>query len=353
MAVAASDPRQVPAEIARPPGVAAVRAWLYLLAALVVAMVAVGGATRLTGSGLSITEWKPVTGALPPLSSEAWMAEFEKYRQIPQYELMNKGMTLSEFQFIYAWEWGHRQLGRLIGFVFFVPLLWFWWRGTIKGRLALTLMCIGALGGLQAGIGWIMVASGLEAGMIAVAPIKLMLHLTVASIILACLVYVAAGLNERETSIGCIARSGPRVLVLVVFLQIALGGLVAGSKAGLTYNTWPLMDGHFVPPSAALFAGSPWIENFVDNVVLVQFNHRMLAYALVAFAVWHAWSIRRRAPGTKAARMATALAGMTLAQMALGIVTLLLVVPLWAGLAHQLFAMAVLAVAVAHVRLNG
>ncbi|MGO4705369.1 COX15/CtaA family protein [Microvirga sp. 2MCAF38] len=327
---------------------APVRIWLYILAALVVAMVAVGGATRLTGSGLSITEWKPVTGAFPPLSEQAWMAEFEKYRQIPQYELVNKGMTLSEFKFIYAWEWSHRQLGRLIGFVFFLPLVWFWMRGTIKGKFALTLLGIGALGGLQGAIGWIMVASGLEAGMTAVAPIKLMLHLTVASFILACLVWVAAGLNERSANAD--ARRASRILVALVFLQIALGGLVAGSKAGLTYNTWPLMDGNLVPPASALFSVHPWIENFVDNVVLVQFNHRLLAYALVAFALWHAWHMRRTAGGSKAARRATALAGMTFAQMALGIVTLLLVVPLWAGLMHQVFAMAVLGMAVAHAR---
>ncbi|MEZ0170915.1 COX15/CtaA family protein [Microvirga sp. TS319] len=330
-----------------------VRTWIYALAALVVLMIAVGGATRLTGSGLSITEWKPVTGAIPPLTEQAWQAEFEKYQQISQYELVNKGMTLSEFKFIYGWEWGHRQLGRLIGLVFFVPLVWFWLRGTIKGRLALTLLGIGALGGLQGAIGWIMVASGLEPGMTAVAPIKLALHLTVASLILVCLVWVAAGLKDRsalpaEKGIGF----APRILVLLVLAQIALGGLVAGSKAGYTYNTWPLMDGSLIPPPSALFSVKPWIENFVDNVVLVQFNHRMLAYLVVAFALWHAWSLRRQAPGSGAARRATGIAGLALAQMALGIATLLLVVPLWAGLAHQVFAMAVLAMTVVHARVS-
>lgn len=330
-----------------------VRTWIYILAALVVAMVAVGGATRLTGSGLSITEWKPVTGAIPPLTEQAWMAEFEKYRQISQYELVNKGMTLSEFKFIYAWEWGHRQLGRLIGLVFFLPLIWFWVRGTIKGRLALTLLGIGALGGLQGAIGWIMVASGLEPGMTAVAPIKLALHLTVASIILACLVWVAAGLKDRSASP---AEQGagyaPRVMVGLILAQIALGGLVAGSKAGYTYNTWPLMDGSLIPPSSAMFVVKPWIENFVDNVLLVQFNHRILAYALAAFALWHAWNMRRKAPLSPTARRAIGMAALVLGQMVLGIVTLLLVVPLWAGLAHQVFAMAVLAMAVVHARVS-
>jgi len=353
MAVAASTEGMPLARVPQAPSLTAVRAWIYTLAALVVLMVAVGGATRLTGSGLSITEWRPVTGAIPPLTEQAWLVEFEKYRQISQYELVNKGMTLSEFKFIYAWEWGHRQLGRLIGLVFFLPLVWFWLRGAIKGRLAATLLGIGALGGLQGAIGWIMVASGLEPGMTAVAPIKLALHLTVASIILACLVWVASGLKDRSAlreEPG--AGHAPRILLGLVLVQIALGGLVAGSKAGLTYNTWPLMDGALVPPASALFAGQPWIENFVDNVVLVQFNHRLAAYAVVGFALWHAWTMRRKARASKAASRATAVAGLVAAQMVLGIVTLLLVVPLWAGLAHQVFAMVVLAMTAIHARLS-
>ena len=354
MAVAASTEGVPLARVPQSRSVSAVRTWIYCLAALVVLMVAVGGATRLTGSGLSITEWKPVTGAIPPLTEQAWMAEFEKYRQISQYELVNKGMTLSEFKFIYAWEWGHRQLGRLIGLVFFLPLVWFWARGVIKGRLALTVLGIGALGGLQGAIGWIMVASGLEPGMTAVAPIKLALHLTVASIILACLVWVAAGLKDRSDAVRQEAPAGyaPRILVGLILFQIALGGLVAGSKAGLTYNTWPLMDGALVPPASALFVVKPWIENFVDNVILVQFNHRLVAYAIVAFSVWHAWTIRRQAKSSRTAGRATGMAGLALAQMALGIVTLLLAVPLWAGLAHQVFAMALLAMAVVHARVS-
>jgi cytochrome c oxidase assembly protein subunit 15 len=354
MAVAASTEGMPLARLPQTRSLSSVRVWIYGLAALVVLMVAVGGATRLTGSGLSITEWKPVTGAIPPLTEQAWLAEFEKYRQISQYELVNKGMTLSEFKFIYAWEWGHRQLGRLLGLAFFLPLAWFWLRGVITGKLALTLLGIGALGGLQGAIGWIMVASGLEPGMTAVAPIKLALHLTVASIILACLVWVAAGLKDRSGMADeeKVRGYAPCILVGLILFQIALGGLVAGSKAGLTYNTWPLMDGTLVPPASALFVVSPWIENFVDNVVLVQFNHRLAAYAILAFALWHAWDMRRKAPASKVARRATAMAGLTLAQLVLGIVTLLLVVPLWAGLAHQIFAMAVLGMAVVHARVS-
>jgi cytochrome c oxidase assembly protein subunit 15 len=353
MAVAASTEGMPLARVPQTRPLSAVRAWIYLLAALVVLMVAVGGATRLTGSGLSITEWRPVTGAVPPLTEQAWLVEFERYKQISQYELVNKGMTLSEFKFIYGWEWGHRQLGRLLGLVFFLPLVWFWARGVIQGRLALILMGIGALGGLQGTVGWIMVASGLEPGMTAVAPIKLTLHLTLASVILACLVWVAAGLKDRSDG-APEAQAGyaPRILLGLILFQIVLGGLVAGSKAGLTYNTWPLMDGALVPPASALFSVSPWIENFVDNVVLVQLNHRLAAYAIVAFALWHAWTLRWTAPGSKAASRAMAMAGLTLAQMVLGIVTLLLVVPLWAGLAHQVFAMVVLAMAVVHARVS-
>jgi cytochrome c oxidase assembly protein subunit 15 len=188
--------------------------------------------------------------------------------------------------------------------------------------------------------------------MTAVAPIKLTLHLLIATAILASLVWVATGLGRSPASdvIAEKGRAGARILLALVFLQIALGGLVAGSKAGLTYNTWPLMDGQLVPSSSVLFSTVPWLENFVDNVALVQFNHRLVAYGLVGFALWHAFGLWRAAPAAAATRRATALAGMAVAQMVLGIVTLVLVVPLWAGLAHQVFAMLVLAMAVVHLR---
>ncbi len=353
MSVAITE-RDLPAfERADARGLAAVRAWLYVLAGLVVAMVVVGGATRLTGSGLSITEWRPVTGAIPPLSEAAWLVEFEKYRQISQYQLVNKGMSLADFKFIYWWEWGHRQLGRFLGLAFFVPFVWFYARGLVRGRLAATLLVVGAMGGLQGAIGWIMVASGLKPGMTAVAPVKLMLHLTLASVILACLVWIASGLKERARDASARALAAPATLLVAFTLfQIALGGLVAGSRAGFTFNTWPLMDGALVPSAATLFAVTPWIENFVDNVALVQFNHRLVAYALVAFALWHAWTAWRAAPASGAARRSRAVAGLMLAQMALGIATLVLVVPLWAGLAHQALAMVVLVMAAAHARIT-
>jgi heme a synthase len=332
-----------------------VGAWLIGLALLVVLMVGVGGATRLTGSGLSITEWRPVTGAIPPLTDQAWLEAFAKYRRIPQYELLNSGLTLAEFKFIYWWEWSHRQLGRLIGLVFFVPLVWFWLKGWVRGKLAAALLGIGCLGALQGAVGWIMVASGLEPGMTAVAPIKLALHLTIASLILASLVWIAAGLHSRpdpldEQEADCPLRAGAYLLAGLILVQIALGGLVAGSKAGLTYNTWPLMDGRIVPPAATLFSGTPWIENFVDNLALVQFNHRAVAYVIVALALSHAFAAWRVVPYSAAAQRAGAVAALCVAQMGLGITTLVLVVPLWAGLAHQLLAMAVLASAVVHAR---
>ena len=330
----------------------AVRLWLFTLAALVVAMVAVGGATRLTGSGLSITEWRPVTGIVPPLSGPAWEAEFAKYRETPQYEILNQGLGLADFKVLYGWEWGHRLLGRLIGLAFALPLLVFWRRGLLDRRLVLGLVGLGLLGGLQGAIGWVMVASGLQPGMTAVAPVKLMLHLVTASLIFAGLVWLAAGLDrEPEPAVPGRLRATAGGLVALVLVQIGLGGLVAGAKAGLTYNTWPLMDGGLAPPLRNLLAVTPWYENLVDNVALVQLDHRLSAYALLAVALLHAWDARRTRPGGPAARRAGALAGLVAAQAALGITTLLLAVPLWAGLLHQVVATLVLGTAVVQARL--
>lgn len=331
---------------------AAVRAWLWLLVGLVLAMVALGGATRLTGSGLSITEWRPVTGAVPPLSEADWTVEFEKYRGTPQYRILNEGLGIEAFKTLYWWEWGHRLLGRIISLAFFLPLIWFWWRGALDRRLSLALLGLGLLGGLQAAVGWIMVASGLQPGMVAVAPLKLSLHLTIASLILAGLVWLAVGLGRRGAGAapGRIRRIAFG-LTLLLLLQIALGGLVAGSRAGLVHNTWPSMDGVLIPSSAALFSVQPWIENFVDNHTLVQFNHRLVAYLLVAAALLHALDAWARAPSA-AARRALAAAGLIIAQAALGIATLLLHVPLAAALAHQVFAMIVLIALAAHARLS-
>jgi cytochrome c oxidase assembly protein subunit 15 len=303
--------------------------------------------TRLTDSGLSITEWRPLAGAIPPLSAADWQAEFDLYRQIPEYQLQNRGMTLDEFKVIYWWEWGHRQLGRFIGLAFFLPWLWFVARGTVRGRLALWLLFVGALGGFQGAIGWIMVASGLKEGMIAVAPVKLALHLTTACVILACLVWTARALRPAAQAAvftaGTIARA--RVILVLIVVQIALGALVAGSKSGLVYNTWPLMDGAFIPPAGKLFPDAAGLAAFAENPTLIQFNHRMTAYLLLVVAVWH-WLAMRQAgePSWKALHLLMAI----LVQAATGVLTLLLVVPLWAGLLHQLLAALLLVSAVIH-----
>lgn len=330
----------------------AVRRWLWAVIALVFVMILVGGATRLTGSGLSITEWRPVTGALPPLSEEQWLSEFEKYKTIPQYELINKGMSLDDFKFIYWWEWGHRQLGRLIGLLYLAGFVWFAARRVVPVRTSIILFAMGLLLGLQGAVGWIMVASGLKEGMVAVAPVKLTLHLMFASLFLASLVAMVTVLRPPvvpQRALPRRVRVGAAIVLGVLLLQIALGGLVAGSRAGLIYNTWPLMDGMVMPPLSQLFAQSPLIENFVDNRDLVQLNHRLVAYMFVALCVWHLISTARLAPDTAANKRARVIMLLACAQMALGIVTLLLAVPLWAGLLHQALAMVILAMAVVHV----
>ena len=228
---------------------------------------------------------------------------------------------------------------------FFVVLL----RRLMPWRETAILFGMGLLLGLQGTIGWIMVASGLEPGRIAVAPVKLTLHLTFAGFFFASVVAFATWLTPLRRSEPMRGRAAAWFLLLLLFVQIALGGLVAGSKAGFTFNTWPLMDGALVPSSSTLFAGTPVWENFVDNVALVQFNHRIGAYILFAFALWQLLALRRAAPGSGAAKRATAIAGLVLAQSALGVVTLLLVVPLWAGLAHQALGFTVLAMGVVHL----
>lgn len=329
-----------------------VERWLLLTILLVVVMVTVGGATRLTGSGLSITEWRPITGALPPLSNAQWLAEFEKYRQISQYQLLNKGMSLGEFQFIYWWEWGHRQLGRLIGLVYLLGFFWIAFARLVTPAQSLILFGMGLLLGLQGLVGWIMVASGLKQGMVAVAPIKLALHLTFACLFFASLIAMKTWLKTVcDTSVialKSVDKTTAWMIVVLVFVQIALGGLVAGSKAGLTFNTWPLMDGALIPPAATLFATNPLWENFIDNPALVQLNHRLSAYLLLIVALVHMWRINRYNFNPRAAQRVHWLNASILVQAVIGIVTLLLHVPLWAGLLHQSFALVVLAIAVSH-----
>ena len=326
----------------------AVQIWLWIVAALIFAMVVVGGATRLTESGLSITEWQPISGVLPPLNPQAWAAEFDKFKQIPQYKAIFSNLDLSGFKFIFFWEWSHRLLGRAIGLVVALPLVFFWARGVLTRDLKVKLVGLLALGGLQGFVGWWMVSSGLV-NRIEVAQERLATHLLLASITFAATVWIAASLSQGNSLRSeRWQRRFAGAIVLVTFLQIFLGALVAGLRAGRAYNTWPLMEGHFVPD--VLWLLEPWWRNFVDNIATVQFQHRMVAYTLLTLALVQAFMTGRAAPGSRAARRTLHFAGLVALQAALGIVTLLLVVPLWAGLVHQAFAMLVLLAGVRYLQ---
>ncbi|MCB2127337.1 MAG: COX15/CtaA family protein [Rhodobacteraceae bacterium] len=324
------------------------RVWLAILFALVVAMIAVGGLTRLTDSGLSITEWRPVTGALPPMNAADWQAEYAKYQASPEFQLQNHQMDLAEFKTIYWWEWGHRQLGRVIGLVWAVGFALFGATRRIPrgwtGRLAL----LGALGALQGAIGWWMVASGLTGRMVDVASYRLATHLGLAFVILGLIAWFMLSLARTEPALLQARRlrearlfSLATGLMHLAFLQILLGALVAGIDAGRAFPTWPLMGDSFLPADAFyLPEGGPAVLAFFENPGLVQFMHRMAGYLLLAFAVL-AWAKGQRSahPATRAAFawMATAV----FAQVVLGIVTVLHAAPLALGLLHQIGAVAV------------
>jgi len=325
-----------------------VRGWLYLVLLMLFALVLVGGATRLTDSGLSITQWKPIHGVIPPLTEAEWQEELELYRQIPQYQQINKGMSLEDFKYIFWWEWAHRLLARSVGFVFALPLAFFWATRRIERGLAPKLVGLLFLGGLQGFVGWWMVASGLVERT-DVSQYRLAMHLTLACIIFAAIMVVARGLAPHSAPPA--DRGTQRFagwLVVATLLQVFLGGLVAGTNAGLTYNTWPLMDGAIIPSD--LFVMSPAWVNFFENVKTVQFTHRAGAYAVFVLALWHMIAVRRRLPGTTHARRALVLFHLVLAQAIIGIVTLLMHMPLHWALLHQGFALIVLGFAAAHWR---
>jgi cytochrome c oxidase assembly protein subunit 15 len=322
-----------------------VRAWLFAVAALVFLLVSVGGATRLTGSGLSITEWQPIVGAVPPLSQDHWQEAFAKYRQTPQYDRVNRGMSLDAFKFIFWWEWAHRFLVRLIGVAFAAPFFYFLSAGRISRGLAARLGGIFALGALQGAVGWYMVRSGL-ADRVDVSQYRLALHLGLAILIFGALVWTALSLGERAARKSRGSAAGT-LIVAIVFLQVVLGALVAGLKAGLAYNTWPLMDGRLLP--GGLGAMEPWYLNLFENAMTVQFNHRLAAYLLLAVVLWHTAVLLRGSTDPRAQRSALVLAAAVLVQAALGIWTLLSHVPLALGLAHQAGAAAVFGLAVWHL----
>jgi cytochrome c oxidase assembly protein subunit 15 len=317
----------------------AIRVWLMVLFALVVVMIAVGGLTRLTDSGLSITEWRPVTGALPPLNAADWQAEFDLYRASPQYALMNRGMELTEFKVIYWWEWGHRQLGRVIGLVWAAGFLWFLARGQIPRAWTGRLLVLGALGGLQGAIGWWMVHSGLQEGMTSVASTRLAVHLGLAFVILGLIAWHVFALGRSETDLMVARRTGERRLFAgatglmhLGFVQILLGALVAGIDAGRAFPTWPLMGDGFFPPDP--FSRDPWWRAFTEDAGLVQFIHRMAAYLLLMLAVW-VW-LRARGSAFAATRFAfNAMLAMLVIQAVIGIVTALYSAPWQIAILHQ------------------
>jgi heme a synthase len=323
-----------------------VRLWLLAVAALVFVTVLVGGATRLTESGLAIVEWKPVTGILPPLSQQAWQAEFQKYQTIPQYRELNRGMSLADFKTIYWWEWTHRLLGRLIGAAFLLPFLFFLWRGWIEARWRAWLWAIFGLGAFEGTVGWWMVASGLS-DRVSVSPYWLAFHLTLGCVIYAALLWTAQQLVPLPAiDAPRRIRAGAVALLILVLVQISLGALVAGLDAGLTYNTWPLIDGAFVPAAARLWFLEPAWRNIFENSLTAQFDHRMAAYVLWIGALLHAIDVAGRAPGLLRGALTLAMA-ITL-QAGIGILTLLHQAALPLALLHQGMAMVVLTIAVLH-----
>lgn len=309
----------------------AVGLWLLACCAVLLALVMLGGATRLTGSGLSIVDWRPVTGVLPPMSEAAWMVELDKYRQSPEYQKVNRGMSLDEFKTIFYYEYWHRVLARLLGLVFALPLAWFWLRGRIPPPLRWPLLGILALGAMQGWMGWFMVQSGLV-DIPRVSPYRLAAHLSLALVIYACMFWLALKLlwPQRNTSGG---SRGFLALLALIGITILSGAFVAGLKAGYVYNTFPLMDGRLVP-TGVMYLEPAW-RNFFENPATVQFTHRCLAIGTL-LAVLAAWAIgmRRFAPGP-ARNALHAMLGITLMQVALGIATLLLFVPVWLGTLHQ------------------
>lgn len=324
------------------------RVWLYVVLITLFALIVVGGATRLTGSGLSITEWKPIHGIIPPLNEAEWLEEFDKYRQIPQYQQINRGMSLDAFKVIFWWEWGHRILARGVGFIFALPLAYFWLSGRLENQLKPKLLGVLALGGLQGAIGWWMVTSGLI-DRVDVSQYRLATHLTIACIIFVAAMAVARGLAPHSAPpAGQGMRRFAFWLIVAILVQIYLGGLVAGLNAGLAYNTWPLMDGGLVP--GGLFVQQPTWINLFENPKTVQFVHRLGAYTLLVLSVWHAIFVIRAEPGSTHARRAIFLVLLITIQAAIGIATLLLVVPLGWALLHQAAALVVLGFATAHWR---
>lgn len=319
-----------------------IRVWLAVLFVMVMAMIMVGGLTRLTDSGLSITEWKPVTGAIPPMNAADWQSEFDKYREIPEYQLQNKGMSLSEFKVIYWWEWGHRFLGRMVGLVWALGFFWFLARKQIPRGWSGRFVGLGALGGLQGAIGWWMVSSGLSGEMLDVASYRLATHLGLAFVILGLIAWYILSLGRRDVDLMQARRAGDRRLfgmstgmMHFAFLQILLGALVAGIDAGRTYTDWPLMAGGFFPPE--MFDLSPWWRNFFEDPGLVQLMHRLSGYGLFIYGL-ALWRVSRGNGNAATKRSFDWMAVILFGQLVLGIGTVLYAAPVGLAIAHQTLA---------------
>ena len=310
--------------------------WLVVCGILVFCMIIVGGATRLTHSGLSIVEWEPIVGTIPPLNDTDWNQVFDEYKGSPEYQLINFGMSLDEFKVIFWWEYFHRLLGRLIGFVFFVPFLFFLLTRRINAELTGRLLGIFALGGLQGGMGWYMVASGLvdEPN---VSQYRLTAHLGIAFLIFGAITWTAMSvLYPSRTNLSVPVRSMYKTSVAVsatLFLMVLSGGFVAGLQAGLIYNTFPLMGNSFIPPN--LFALTPFWTNFFDNMTTVQFDHRIIAYILAIMIPIFWFKLRRRDVSNRTKTLSNLLLGLLALQIVLGITTLIYHVPTVLGVAHQ------------------
>lgn len=334
MAAATRDP--VALTLHRDKGVAI---WLFVIAALIGLMVAVGGLVRLTGSGLSITEWQPVTGAIPPLSDAEWQAEFAKYQGSPQYELLNQGMGLAGFKAIYWWEWAHRLLGRALGVAFAVPFLFFLWQRRIDRDLGIRLAVIFLLGGVQGALGWWMVQSGLEPTRVAVSQYRLAIHLGMAMILFGYILWTGLEvIGARRTKvIAAGLKPWTVAFAVLVLLQILLGALMAGLKAGHAFSDWPTYGGLWVP--FGLYDLSPWWANHFENPIMVHFQHRMAGYAVAAMAVG-LYVMSKRMGADKPLRSAAIHAVLlTALQVSLGIVTIVTGVPILVAAAHQICAL--------------
>jgi heme a synthase len=345
VAQSAKSEAQEPAMPAR--HVRVLRIWLGTIAALIVAMILVGGATRLTDSGLSITEWQPIIGAIPPLNDTHWQEAFEAYKQIPEYTEINRGMSLEAFKAIYWWEWAHRFLGRFIGLVFLLPFIAFWAAGMIPRTYLPKLLGLFVLGGLQGALGWYMVKSGLV-DRTDVSQYRLAAHFGVAVAIFGYTLWLILGLGAARQAP---AKSGAAVWVaalvlILVFVQLLAGALVAGIDGGLGFNTWPLMNGAFIP--RGLGEASPWYLNLFENPLTVQFDHRMLGYAVVVATIAQTLWLSLKGDGQPLIGSALTLAVLALLQATLGVWTLLLAVPITLGLAHQAGAIVVFASALYH-----